>query len=161
MTCATRNIALVSVFLGTTFSGIVAAGAQSSLGVVEGSVLEVGIQPGEGGLELVTVRLSTGQPEARELELLLAPQVVLEETGFTVQQGDRLKARIFTTAERGPAAVHKVRNLSQDLMVRLRTLRQIPLWDSAGRWQGGPGWGGHGRQLRQPPGHKGGPGPPR
>lgn len=119
-----------------------------SLAVVEGTVLEVGSQPGEGGIELVTVRISTQRPEPHEIELLLAPQSVLEETGFTVQKGDRLKARVFI-AEEGPASVHKVRNLSQNSMVRLRTLRQIPLWDGAGMWQGGgPGSGRHGGHHR-------------
>jgi hypothetical protein len=139
---------------------IAMAGEHSSLAVVEGVVLEIGSQPGEGGLELVTVRLSAQRPESQEIELLLAPPSVLEETGFTVQQGDRLKARVFI-ADGGPALVHKVRNLSQNSMVRLRTLHQIPLWDGAGMWQGGRGgWGGHGGGHGQRHGQQEGSGPP-
>lgn len=160
MRSSSTGIGLVLLLAATTCSGVAVAGGHSSLAVVEGTVLEVGIHPGEGGLELVTVRLSTERPDSQELELLLAPQSALEETGFTVQQGDRLKARIFT-ADEGPASVHKVQNLSQNSMVRLRTLRQIPLWDGAGMWQGGPGWGGHGGHHRPESGRQGGAGPPR
>lgn len=159
MRSTSTSIGLVLLLAATTCSGIAVAGGHSSLAVVEGTVLEVGVQPGEGGLELVTVRLSTERSDSQELELLLAPQSVLEETGFTVQQGDRLKARIFT-ADAGPASVHKVLNLSQNSMVRLRTLRQIPLWDGAGMWQGGPGLGGQGGHHRPKPGHRAGSGPP-
>jgi hypothetical protein len=38
------------------------------------------------------------------------------------------KARVFIAGE-GPASVHKVRNLSRNSMVRLRTLQKTPLWD--------------------------------
>ena len=136
-------------------------GGHSALALVEGTVLEIGTLPGEGGLELLTVRISTQQPDSSEIDLLLAPQSALEETGFSVQPGDRLKARVFTTDE-GPAMVHKIRNMSQGSMVRLRTLRRIPLWDGAGMWQGGPGLGG-GHGLHQGPKHgqQGGSGPPR
>jgi len=157
---APRSTWFVLLLTAATCSGVATAGGHSSLAVVEGTVLEVGKQPGEGGLELVTVRLSAERPDPHELELLLAPQSVLEDTGFTVQQGDRLKARIFTTDE-GPAAVHKVLNLSQNSMVRLRTLRRIPLWDGSGMWQGGPGLGGQGGHHGPKHGQQGGSGPPR
>lgn len=154
------SIGLVLLLAAITSSAIALAKGHSSLAVVEGTVLEVGIQPGEGGLELVTVRLSNQRSDSSELELLLAPRSVLEETGFTVQKGDRLKARVFTATE-GPAAVHKVLNLTQNSMVRLRTLRQIPLWNGAGMWQGGPGLGGHGGLHGPKHGQQGGSGPPR
>lgn len=149
---------LLAALLG---SAAAAAGDHSALAVVEGTVLEIGTLPGEGGLELVTVRISSQQSDSGELDLLLAPKSVLEETGFSVQSGDRLKARVFT-ADEGPARVHKVRNMSQGSMVRLRTLRKIPLWDGAGMWQGGPGLGGgHGRHQGPKQGQQGGSGPPR
>jgi hypothetical protein len=154
-----RGIGLVLVLATTALGGIAVAGGRTSLKVVEGTVLEVGVQPGEGDLELVTVRLSAERPEPRELELLLAPRSVLEETGFTVRQGDRLKARVFTAGE-GPASVHKVLNLTQSSMVRLRTLHKVPLWDGAGLWQGGPRPGGRAGHHRPKPGHHGGSGPP-
>jgi hypothetical protein len=145
-----------------TCSGARAGGGLSALRVVEGTVLEIGILPGEGGLDLVAVRLASSTPGASDLELLLAPSSVLEETGFAIRSGDQLKARIFTDND-GPATVHKVKNLTQGSMVRLRTLRQVPLWDGVGQWQGGPGLGaGGGASGLQGPRHgqHGGSGPP-
>jgi len=152
-------IGFASLLTAAGWCEIAAAGEHTSLAVVEGIVLEVGAQPGEGGLELVTVRLSREWPEPMEFELLLAPRSVLEETGFTVEQGDHLKARIFIGDE-GPASVHKVRNLSRNSMVRLRTLRQTPLWDGAGMWQGGPAAGGRGGHQGPKHGRQHGTGPP-
>lgn len=157
------TVGTVFLLLGVVVcGGAGAAGGHSALRIVEGTILEVGSLPGEGELELVTVRLASAQSDSGELELLLAPRSALEESGFTVAAGDRLKARIFATDD-GPAMVHKVRNLSQGSMVRLRTLRQIPLWDGAGRWQGAFGMGGAGRH--QGPQHgqqpRGGGPPPR
>lgn len=138
-----------------------AAEDSSALAMIEGTVLEVGSLPGEGGLELVNARLSTRHADSGVVDLLLAPQSVLDETGFSVQTGDRLRARVFI-ADEGPAMVHKVRNVSQGSMLRLRTLRQIPLWDNSGMWQGGPGHGGgHGQHQGPKHGQQGGSGPPR
>ena len=153
------SIWLVSILVAALCSGVAVAGDRSSLTVVEGTVLEVGTHLGEGDLELVTVRIGADRPEAGEIELLLAPRAALEETGFTVQQGDRLKARVFIAHE-GPATVHKVLNLSKNSMVRLRTLRQIPLWDGAGMWQGGPGLSGQGGHHGRKHGLQPGSGPP-
>lgn len=159
MRSALAHIGLVLLVAATATSQTILARDHSALTVVEGTVLELGIQPGEGDLELVKVRLSTPEPDSHELELLLAPQSVLEEAGFTVQQGDRLKARVFT-ADEGPAMVHKVRNLSQNSMVRLRTLRQTPLWNGAGMWQGGFGHGAGGGHQGPMHGQPNGPRPP-
>jgi hypothetical protein len=161
MISVARCAGLLLLFVFLTGSGTRTAGGPSALKEVEGTVLEVGMLAGEGGLELVTVRLSAQQSDAA-LDLLLAPPSVLQETGFSVTSGDRIRARIFT-ADGGPATVHKVKNLSEGSMIRLRTLRQIPLWDGAGRWQGGPGLGaGVGRGGLQGPrqGQRGGSGPP-
>ena len=161
MISALRRLGLFLLLASLLSGAASAAGDHSALSVVEGTVLEVGTLPGEGGLELVTARLSTQQPGSGELDLLLAPRSVLEETGFAVKPGDRLKARVFI-ADESPAMVHKVRNISQGSMVRLRTLRQIPLWDGTGVWQGGPGQGrGHGRHQGPKHGQQGGSGPPR
>lgn len=124
----------------------VSAADISSSRMVQGTVISVGLHPGEGALELVTARLAIDGGEGQELELLLAPSAVLDEIGFVIEPGDRMKARVFGS-ESGASKVHKARNLSRRSMVRLRTLRQIPLWDGAGIWMGAPGMGGgeHGR----------------
>lgn len=122
-------------------SAIVASGVEkSSLLTVEGRVTSVGSHLGEGDLELVEVRLSLdGDPE-RVMGVLLGPESAMAEIGFSVEAGDRLRAKIFGDDEE-PAIVHKALNLTRDTMVRFRTLRRIPLWDSSGVWQGGPGRG--------------------
>lgn len=156
-----RTCGLLVLLILLTSSWAQGASSYSALSVVEGTVIEVGSLPGEGGLELVTVRLASELSGSGEVDLLLAPQSTLEEAGFSVQDGDRLKARVFSE-DQGPVRVHKVRNLSQDSMVRLRTLRQIPLWNGAGAWQGSPGIGrGQRHQSVHGQGQRGGAGPPR
>jgi hypothetical protein len=124
---------------------------RSSLLTVEGIVdaVETRISDQEG--EVTSVRLLVDDPDSRELDVLLAPENALRETGFEVEPGDRMRAKIFLSD--GPEVeAHKVMNLSRGMMVRLRTLRKVPLWDSQGQWQGGPcreqGGGGYGRQHR-------------
>lgn len=119
---------------------------RSSLITVEGTVLGVTSAPAEGDLEVLEVILSPTEPGGKEQALLLAPRATLEEVDFQVEQGDEIQAQIFSS-DRGPAKVHKIRNLTRHTMVRLRTLHRIPLWDGVGTWQGGPGRGsqhGHG-----------------
>jgi hypothetical protein len=110
---------------------------------VEGVVDAVETTSVGAGEPLTSVRLLVDDPEPRQLEVLLAPGSALHETGFEVEAGDRLRARIFLS-DSDTVEAHKVRNLSRGTMVRLRTLRQVPLWDTAGRWQGGPGRDHHG-----------------
>jgi hypothetical protein len=105
--------------------------------MVAGQVISIAETPGEGGLAVVTVRVSSSADASRVWELLLAPRSALSEIDFEVEEGDQLKARIFPAGE-GPAKVHKVLNLTRRKMVRIRTLSQIPLWDGTGAWQGGP-----------------------
>ena len=112
---------------------------RSSLVTIEGEVLEISQQPGEGGLEVLTATLRGGEDD-EPVALLLAPKATLDELGFEIAEGDRLMAKIFAAAE-GPVKVHKVKNLSHNTLLRLRTLHEIPLWNSAGVWQGGPGQG--------------------
>lgn len=118
---------------------------RSSLVTVEGEVIAIGHQIGEGDLDLLSVTLGGGE-EGESVALLLGPQSALDELGFEIGEGDRLKAKIFPEAE-GPAKVHKIQNLSRNTLLRLRTLHRIPLWNGTGTWQGGPGRGaqcGHG-----------------
>lgn len=131
------------------------------LRTVQGTVVSVGREPGEGALELVTARLALDGGQGQEVDLLLAPSEVLDEIGFAVEAGDRMKARVFSP-DTGPSKVHKARNLSRNTMVRLRTLHQIPLWDGDGAWMGAPGGehGGRGRHGMGGPGmgdHEGAP----
>jgi len=139
----TRLFAAIGAGLLIFGSGVAPLNAadSSSLRTVQGTVLDVGSQPGEGALQLVTARLALDGGQGQELELLLAPSAVLDEIGFAVEPGDRIKARVFA-AESGPSKVHKARNLSRRSMTRLRTLRQTPLWDGSGHWMGAPGMGG-------------------
>lgn len=125
---------------------------------IEGRVVAVDRYLGEGGVEVVQATLGVpGGPEGG-VPVLLAPESVCAQIGFQVAEGDRLRARIFVTADH-PSRVQKVQNFTQGTMVRLRTLHATPLWNSVGMWQGGP--------LRTAPGrhrygrNPGGGGPPR
>jgi hypothetical protein len=117
---------------------------RAELETLEGTVTALTEAPGEGGLAVVAADLDAG--EGREpVRVLLAPAEVLDEIDFKVEVGDRLRVRIFAD-EDSPARAHRVLNLSGNRIVRLRTLRQIPLWSSTGVWQGGdarrgPGYG--------------------
>lgn len=155
-------------FTLTLVSAMAASGLEkSSLLTIEGRVTSVGTHVGEGDLELVEVRLRLSDASERDVGILLGPEGAMEATGFSVEEGDRLRAKIFSDDEE-PARVHKARNLSRDTMVRFRTLRQIPLWDGQGVWQGGPGRGpgagghsGRGHGPGREGGRGGGGGSPR
>ena len=128
--------------------------ARASLMTVEGIVRAVETLPAATGADVTAVRITVDKPEPREITVLLAPANVLRQTGFEVELGDRMRARLFLT-ESAAFEAHKVLNLSRGMMVRLRTLRRVPLWDSNGEWQGGPcrnrdGSGGNGHR-----GHRG------
>jgi len=124
---------------------------RTSLKTVEGEVLTVSLVEGEGGIEVVQVTISADVDHDQAPAILLAPPGALEEIGFTVAPGDRLKLKYFI-GESEVGKAHKVLNTTRGLMVRLRTLRQIPLWTNQGQWQGGPG-----RMQRGPlPGRGGG-----
>jgi hypothetical protein len=128
---------------------------RASLRTITGSIVAVSNHPAEGGLQVVTVALETSESGAEVLQVLLAPRKVLDEIEFAVEEGDDFRARVFVTDE-GPVKAHKAMNLTRGTMVRFRTLRGIPLWDSGGEWAGGGcryraghGGGHHGRG----PGH--------
>ena len=108
---------------------------RSSLKTVAGVVTAMEQVPGEGGIEILHVTL--GEIDGTgTLSILLAPAEALESIGFQIREGDRLKLKCFSD-DPGPARAHKVMNVSRGTMIRVRTLRQIPLWDNQGRWRGG------------------------
>ncbi len=82
---------------------------------------------------------------------------VCREIGLVVEEGDRLRVKVFLGEEGQPVRAQKVLNLSRNLMVRLRTMRDVPLWTADGAWQGGPGRAYHGGRhgARQGPGGPG------
>jgi hypothetical protein len=110
-----------------------AAGSARALADLEGTVVALGTGTAEGELPVVTVALQT---ETGEREVALAPESVLAEAGFVVEEGDRLRARVFVDPAQGPAAAQKVMNLSRDLLLRLRTFSRAPIWDAQGQWEG-------------------------
>jgi hypothetical protein len=110
---------------------------RTSLRTVEGEVVGVSSLPAEGDLPVVAVTLDVLKPTPERLQILLAPENVLRDIDFKVEQGDALRARIFV-ADGQPSKVHKAMNLTRGTMVRFRTLRKIPLWNAAGEWDGGP-----------------------
>jgi hypothetical protein len=126
------------------------------LTTVEGEVLEIRELPGEGDVSLVAVALRR-DGEQEPLTVLLAPRPALEEIGFVVEVGDRLKVRIFAD-DGSPARAQRVLNASRGSLARLRTLRHTPLWSASGSWRGPgtrdrPGPGPGGRPEGGPPGH--------
>lgn len=124
---------------------------RTSLVTVQGVVEKVSSRPAEGGLDVVMVTLRRDGADSAPFKLLLAPEKTLQEIGFSVRRGDRIKARAFVTGD-GYARAYKVLNLSRNAMVRFRSLHEVPLWDNHGMWQGGScrphsggmGGGGHG-----------------
>jgi len=135
------RIALTAILAFCLTSGATPAGENqvshsTALRTVEGTVVNVFSRPGEGNLQVVAVALDTGAREPDHLDLLLAPQQVLEEISFDLEKGDRLRARVFVS-DQGALKVHKVMNLTRGTMVRFRSLRQVPLWDGTGDWEGG------------------------
>ena len=127
---------VVSLTSAATLAGEEHSGQSTSLRTVEGTVVSVSSRPGEGNLRVVAVALDTGVTETGHLDLLLAPQRVLDEISFGLEEGDRLRVRVFV-ADQGPLKVHKAMNLTRGTMVRFRSLRQVPLWGNAGDWEGG------------------------
>jgi len=131
---------LLPVALGLDAVGAAAKSeGPTSLRTVEGEVIviETLMAGSRSDPGMTVVRLRVDDPEPEEIEVLLAPEAALRQTGFEIERGDRVRASIFLSAA-DRAEAHKVLNLSRNTMVRLRTLRGVPLWDRAGQWQGGP-----------------------
>ncbi len=121
----------------------VAAATGTSLVTLEGTVLELGEEPGEGRVPVLIVEIEV--QDATRRRLALAPPSALRELGFEVEKGDVLRVAAFAGSTE-PLRVQKVRNVTRRTMLRLRSLSALPLWDAGGRWQGGPcrgGAGGH------------------
>lgn len=115
----------------------IAARESVSMRTIEGKVLSFGYHQGEGGLQLLLARVQVPDGPESGTEILLAPEAILDQIGFRVEEGDRLRARIFVSID-GPSRVQKIQNFTQGTMVRMRTLHSIPLWSTEGAWQGGP-----------------------
>jgi hypothetical protein len=115
-----------------------AAEQAAALVTLEGTVAELREGEGEGGLSLRGLVLvpSDGDGGAAVEQVLLAPDGALAEAGFEVEVGDRVRLRVFVTADSRTAYAQKALNQTRGLIIRLRTLRREPLWDAAGRWQG-------------------------
>lgn len=126
-------------------------GKSASLLKVDGVITRVYESPGEGGIPVLAATL-TAEDEA--LEILLAPRGALEQIGFDLLVGDEVRVRIFRPAEGEAARVHKILNRTRGAILRLRTLRHLPLWDGSGRWQGSN----PGRSRGEDGGHRGGAG---
>jgi hypothetical protein len=103
---------------------------------VEGSVAAVETLSGEGDMELLAVELA--REEGQPIKVLLAPEQVCRDIGFEIEEGDRVRARVFVSEAGEAAKAQKVQNISRGLMVRFRTMRTVPLWSAAGAWHGGP-----------------------
>jgi len=108
-----------------------------SMKTIEGRVVAVERYEAEGGVEVLMARIDTGEGAESGTQILLAPKAVCQDIGFEIEEGDRLRARVFIATE-GPSRVQKVQNFTRGTMVRLRTLHSTPLWSAAGTWQGGP-----------------------
>ncbi|MBD3868395.1 MAG: hypothetical protein IFK94_09745 [Acidobacteria bacterium] len=147
--CGRLAAALIVLLATTGFASAAGDGAgpvRTSMKTVTGVVESLAVVPAEGGIDVVRVTLILDEKTGASLDVLLAPEGLMDEIGFTVQEGDRLKVKYFLDEE-GPARAHKVLNTTRGSMVRFRTLRQIPLWSNQGAWQGGaarsqPGNGG-------------------
>lgn len=124
---------LVTVLLLAPASG--RAGDRSALRTLEGVVVALGEAEGEGGLAVVTARLAIEGSE--ESIVQLAPAGVLEEIGFPVEPGDRLRLRTFVLPD-GTVRAERSLNLTRGAMTRLRSLHRVPLWEASGAWLGGP-----------------------
>ncbi len=104
---------------------------------IEGRVVTVDRYEGEGGVEVVLATLDVAGGPDSGTQILLAPESVCDQLGFRIEEGDRLRTRVFVSTD-GPSRVQKVQNFTQGTMVRMRTLHSTPLWSAAGAWQGGP-----------------------
>jgi hypothetical protein len=153
---------VIALFFAVAVPAAAAAASKVALRTVEGTVSAVEILPGEGDLELLAVELAPEQGEP--MKVLLAPEETCRDIGFEIDEGDRLRVRVFVGESGEVAKAQKVQNITRGLMVRFRTMRTVPLWSATGAWHGGPsrvapgaqhGRGGGGRG----PGSGGGPGP--
>ncbi|MEE2777164.1 MAG: hypothetical protein VYE73_10455 [Acidobacteriota bacterium] len=104
-----------------------------------GEVVSIGEGTAEGDLSVMVLRLD----DPNLGEVVLAPAAALEAMGFLAEVGDRVRARVFVDERTKRAFAQKVLNRDRGLMIRLRTLKGLPLCDARGHWQGA-----HHRDLR-------------
>ena len=118
---------------------VLALGIKSSVPMktIEGRVVAVERSQGEGDVEVILARIQTADGGDTSTPILLAPESVCDQIGFEIEEGARLRARVFVTPD-GPAPVQKVQNFTRGTMIRMRTLHTTPLWSGNGTWQGGP-----------------------
>jgi hypothetical protein len=65
-------------------------------------------------------------PDEERLRARVAPAAVLEESGFELKPGQRVRIRVFV--EETPPGTSRVRNMDSGQMLRLRCLHGEPLW---------------------------------
>jgi hypothetical protein len=124
---------------------------------LRGEVVSISSISAEGDLDVVAVVLRTEESAAT---VLLGPRAVLDDLGFEVEAGDRLRVRVFVEdGVDAPLTAQRVLNLSRQSMMRLRTLHRDPLWDASGRWQGSTFGRGPDPERARPPRERGGGGP--
>lgn len=102
--------------------------------IVEGRVVTLGSESGEGGLDLVTATLRTA---TGSLSVGLAPESVFRQTGFPLQEGDDVVIRLFQESGGILPPAQMVQNRTRNRAIRLRSILREPLWDGKGIWQGG------------------------
>lgn len=106
---------------------------------IAGTVTGIVVSVGEDGRSWVDAVVATG--DRGTVRIRLAPPDVLERDSFVLQEGDSVRARVFS--DEVPHAVHRVWNESTGTSVRLRCLHGDPLWDAGTkrgtgrRWRGG------------------------
>lgn len=102
---------------------------QSALTTLDGQVTAIFKRVDGEGRETTEITMETATGPRL---LTLAPSSVLAEMGFTVETGDRLRARVFRDQARVDiATAQQVQNRSRGQMVRLRTFRREPLWGAS------------------------------
>ena len=119
--------------------GFAAKSERFAFRTVEGEIVAVGERVGEGDLPVLSIDLAPdGAPDDR-LTVLLGPADACEDIGLEVEAGDRVRVRVLVGDGGNLVKAQRILNLSRSVMVRLRTMHDVPLWDAGGAWQGAPG----------------------
>lgn len=136
-----RASAAIAVLLASLVAapGVSAESRRFAFRTVEGEVVAVGERMGEGDLPVLSVDLAPDGAPDDTLTVLLGPADACKEIGLEVEAGDRVRVRILVDDSGEPVKAQRILNLSRSVMVRLRTMHDVPLWDAGGAWQGAPG----------------------
>jgi len=103
---------------------------------------------------VVGILTPDGDGEAANMRIRFAPPDVLAEQEFALEVGQRVKVRVFS--DETPYVAQQIRNEKTGRVLRLRSLRAEPLWDSPCRHHGrGAGHGQH-RHGQRPNRDRGG-----